>query len=391
MLCPRHLPAALSVLPCPSARGRWWGIRGSYGDRGVAGSRAGRTPAAWHGSGRSPRQGSGRGPAAEGGCGFFRGIQPGCAFRRSPAVPHGTSMLRLSALPCASARGVGTGKRGFGSSLGMRVVTGSRAGEGGSEVVVRSGEWFQGVRGIRGRCGLAGRGMPAALHGSRRSPRQGIGLRPALRVGSGFSVDQAHAAPFGASLRFGSGYWREEAGSCGVSLRIGGVTSSRAEKRLRRGRRDGGIEPGKGVSGFLMYRFRPAPSGLSLLWVSLIHDVSSAPLYSLVLANARGRCYRRLGIGEGWWISASDGGERWQEAFLPIAFSGVHGCLSGFGPRRQGRSRWSPALSEGNGLPWREGQKRAERSEAAGRAAPVGGPRVKPRAPPFEQGLSGNC
>ena len=80
---------------------------------------------------------------------------PGLAFQRFRALPHGTSGPRLSALPCAAARGCGAGRWGV-----------------------------QGVFGNPGCRGLAGRGTPVA--------RQG--------VGSVFSGGFNHGAPSGVLL-----------------------------------------------------------------------------------------------------------------------------------------------------------------------------------------------
>ena len=113
------------------------------------------------GASRARGQGSGRGPAAWDGFGFFGEINeaapcgvslpglpadPGRAFQRFPALPHGTSLLRLPALPCASAPSGGAGR------------------------------WMvRGVLGDPGCYGLAGRGALAAWQGSGRAHARGAG------------------------------------------------------------------------------------------------------------------------------------------------------------------------------------------------------------------------
>ena len=199
----------LSTLPCASlgmvARGGN-GFRDVFGKSRCCGLAGRGAPAARHGSGRRPRQGSGRGPRQGMGLVFFGELKqaapcsvslsgfaadPCRAFQRFPAVFHGKSGPRLSALPCAAARGDGAGRWGFGVSLGIRGVAGSRA-------------WRRLWRG-RGMGGARGRG---AVY----EPRQGMGSRffGELNYGSpcGVSLPGLLAHPcraFGASLRCVSG------------------------------------------------------------------------------------------------------------------------------------------------------------------------------------------
>ena len=184
---------------------------GCLGDAGRCGLAGRGTPAALQGSERGPRHRVGSGFSGElnhtSPCGVsLPGLpaDPGSAFQRFPAMPHGTSPLRLSAPPCPSVWG--------------RWRCCGAAGH---------PEWLW----HPGRCGLAGRGAPVARHGSGRGPRQGAGYEPRHGVGSGFSGQFNHPAPSGASLLFlrhihAAGLRRSPAlqfgvvraaGSCGMS------------------------------------------------------------------------------------------------------------------------------------------------------------------------------
>jgi len=181
--------------------------------RSVAGSRAGERLRR-KGSRRSPRQGMGSGFFGEfnraAPCGNFLSGLPAdlCrAFQHFRAVPHGTSLRRLPALPCcAPGRSM--------SRLWRFPALGSGEGGGGGG---NPGS-FGGLR----RYGLPGMGAPVARQGSGRSPAawdgfgifQGIQFMlrlPALFCGAcGLSLRRSHAlclrpiraVPFGASLGF---------------------------------------------------------------------------------------------------------------------------------------------------------------------------------------------
>ncbi len=187
----RHIHAApsgasmlcLSALPCASARGGRAGrrgVRGGFGDRGVAGSRAGER--LWGGMGvGGATAGEWAEPTAGGaaaGCGFgiYRGIQRGCAFRPFSASPAAYLCCALWRSHALCLRHIHTAP--FGASvlsfrgLPVEVPVFPRLSVSGLVWTMVRGFWRGAQEGRRRR---AGRGTLGAWQGSGRGPRQGSG------------------------------------------------------------------------------------------------------------------------------------------------------------------------------------------------------------------------
>ena len=101
-----------------------WGVRGGFGGRGVAGSRAAERVRCGMGVGGAHGRGAGGGPRHGKDSGFFAGNSTKLRLPAHSCCSTGTSMPRHSALPWSSVRGRWRGIRG---SFGDRGVAGLRA------------------------------------------------------------------------------------------------------------------------------------------------------------------------------------------------------------------------------------------------------------------------
>ena len=95
------------------------------------------------------------------------------------------------------------------------------------------------------------------------------------------------------------------------------------------------------------------------------------------------------------WVGVVDFGSWGLEvphgSFLPIAFPGVHGRLFGFGRRKLCPLQWFPVLFREKGSLWRDGPRRAERSNGYGRITPLRRPGPNPESRPSAKEISRTC